>query len=230
MVNNASPNLSSVSSRINLSGSPTEIALVEDPGHIDNPNSPTFRRAREAAMSLSQLSEVMRSLWGDMLDEEGMQETPKRVLKHWQAATAGLHRDPAEPLLKTFPCDSDEIVIEKGLNFSSLCEHHLLPFYGTAYVGYIPTGRVVGLSKIPRALDILAARPQLQERLTTQLAEVISAALEPEGVAVVLKASHSCMTVRGVLKPGSETVTSCMKGVFRDDPTARAEFMQLIQI
>ena len=186
------------------------------------------RKSQE--VQLTMMSELMRSLWGDLLDTEGMQDTPARVLKHWAASTSGLGQDPLEPLRKTFPCESDEIVAQKGITFSSLCEHHLLPCEGEAFVGYIPTGRVVGLSKIPRALDILAARPQIQEGLTEQLAEAIEEALQPKGVAVVLKASHSCMTARGVSKPGAQTVTSCMLGEFRSDPQARAEFMQLIQI
>jgi len=171
----------------------------------------------------------MRSLWGDLLDSEGMEDTPRRVLKHWATITHGLNQDPQEPLAKTFPCDHDEIVIIKDIPFNSLCEHHLLPFFGVAHVAYIPSGRVVGLSKIPRCLDILASRPQLQERLTDQLAEVINTALQPVGVAVVLSAEHTCMTTRGVLKPGSITVTSCLLGVFREDPAARAEVLGLMK-
>ena len=179
---------------------------------------------------LSQLSETMEGIWGELLETEGMRDTPARVLKHWKAATAGLHLDPLEPLRKTFPCDSNEIVIVKDIEFSSLCEHHLLPFYGVAHVGYIPKGQVVGLSKIPRCVDILAARPQMQERLTRQIALSIQTALDTDGVAVVLKGEHSCMAHRGIRKAGSSTVTSCVLGTFRDDSTARAEFMQLIQI
>lgn len=171
----------------------------------------------------------MRSLWGDLLDSEGMEDTPRRVLKHWATITHGLNHDPQEPLAKTFPCDHDEIVIIKDIPFNSLCEHHLLPFFGVAHVAYIPSGRVVGLSKIPRCLDILASRPQLQERLTDQLAEAINIALQPVGVAVVISAEHTCMTTRGVLKPGSATVTSCLLGVFREDSAARAEVLGLMK-
>lgn len=171
----------------------------------------------------------MRSLWGDLIDSEGMQETPQRVLKHWQDITSGLNQDPLEPLAKTFPCDHDEIVVIKDIPFNSLCEHHLLPFFGVAHVAYIPKGRVVGLSKIPRAIDILAARPQLQERLTDQVAEAVYTALKPLGVAVIFSAEHTCMSTRGVLKPGSVTVTSSMLGVFRDDVAARAEVLGLIK-
>jgi len=158
-----------------------------------------------------------------------MIDTPSRVLKHWQQITHGLTEDPLEPLSKTFACNHDEIVLVKDIPFNSLCEHHLLPFFGVAHVAYIPSGRVVGLSKIPRALDILASRPQLQERLTDDLAIAIDKSLSPVGVAVVLSAEHTCMTTRGVLKPGSVTVTSTMLGVFRDDVSARNEVMGLIK-
>ena len=171
----------------------------------------------------------MRSLWGDLLDTESMEDTPKRVLKHWGAITKGLHQDPLEPLKKTFPCDHDEVVLIKDIPFNSLCEHHLLPFFGTANVAYVPNGRVVGLSKIPRCLDIIAARPQLQERLTDELAIALESALSPIGVAVVLKAEHTCMSTRGVLKPGSVTITSKLTGCFKDDASARSEVMGLMR-
>ena len=172
----------------------------------------------------------MRSLWGELIDTEGMQDTPKRVLKHWQNITQGLYQDPLEPLQKTFPCDHDEIVLVKDIPFNSLCEHHLLPFFGVAHVAYIPQCRVVGLSKIPRCLDIIAARPQLQERLTDDLAKAINTALDPKGVAVIMSAEHTCMSSRGVLKHGAKTVTSCMLGVFRDDLAARGEVLNLVKI
>ena len=178
---------------------------------------------------LDNLSSVMRSLWGGLLDTEGMVGTPERVLRHWKEITSGLNEDPSEPLRKTFPCSHDQVVVEKDLAFNSLCEHHLLPFFGVAHVGYIPNGRVVGLSEIPRALDILARRPQLQERLTDSLAEVLMLTLNPLGVAVVMSAEHTCMTTRGVVKPGSKTVTSCMLGAFRNNAAARQEFMELIK-
>lgn len=180
--------------------------------------------------TLNQLTSVMRSLWGELIDTEGMQDTPKRVLKHWQNITQGLYQDPLEPLQKTFPCDHDEIVLVKDIPFNSLCEHHLLPFFGVAHVAYIPQGRVVGLSKIPRCLDIIAARPQLQERLTDDLAKAINTALNPKGVAVIMSAEHTCMSSRGVLKHGAKTVTSCMLGVFRDDLAARSEVLNLVKI
>jgi len=128
----------------------------------------------------------------------------------------------------SFQCDEHPTFLVCGI-LTHNCEHHLLPFYGVAHVAYIPSGKVVGLSKIPRCLDILAARPKLQERLTDQLADAIERILNPSGVAVILKAAHTCMTTRGVLKPGSETVTSCMRGVFRKDASARAEVLELMR-
>lgn len=172
----------------------------------------------------------MRSVWGDLIDSEGMQDTPLRVLKHWITITQGITQDELEPLQKTFPCDHDEIVLVKDIPFNSLCEHHLLPFFGVAHVAYIPQGRVVGLSKIPRSLDILASRPQLQERLTDELAKAINTALNPRGVAVIMSAEHTCMSSRGVLKHGAKTVTSCMLGVFRDNLAARGELLNLVRL
>lgn len=172
----------------------------------------------------------MRSLWGELIDTEGMQDTPMRVLKHWQNITQGLYQNPLEPLQKTFPCEHDEIVLVKDIPFNSLCEHHLLPFFGVAHVAYIPQSRVVGLSKIPRCLDIIAARPQLQERLTDDLAKAIDTALSPQGVAVIMSAEHTCMSTRGVLKHGAKTVTSCMLGVFRDNLAARSELLNLVKM
>lgn len=171
----------------------------------------------------------MKLLWGSLLDGDGMIGTPERVVRHWATITAGLHEDPAEPLAKRFPCDHDEIVLVKDVPFVSLCEHHLLPVIGVAHVAYIPQGEVVGLSKIPRALDILAQRPQLQERLNDELAQLIEEELSPRGVAVVIQAEHTCMSTRGPLKPGSVTVTSSVKGIFKEDPKARQEIMQLIK-
>jgi GTP cyclohydrolase I len=151
------------------------------------------------------------------------------VARHWQAITVGLNQDPLIPLETTFACDHDEIVLVRDIPVISLCEHHLLPVFGVAHVAYIPVGKVVGLSKIPRALEILACRPQLQERLNGQMAQAVQQALNPQGVAVVIKARHACMEYRGVLAHGAETVTSTMLGVFRDNPTARAEVMGLMK-
>lgn len=172
----------------------------------------------------------MGDLWGDEFSKDpSTSETPKRVLKAWVEMTSGLTEDPAEPLKKVFDCTHDEIVLLKGIPFISLCEHHLMPFQGVAHIGYIPKEKVVGLSKIPRSLDILARRPQIQESLTQEMANVINETLSPVGVGVVISAEHGCMSCRGVHKAGVQTVTSCMLGAFRDRPEARAEFMELIK-
>lgn len=171
---------------------------------------------------------AMRELWGDLLDTEGMQETPKRVARHWQAITTGLNQDPLTPLAKVFSCDHDEIVLVKDIPVVSLCEHHLLPVFGVAHAAYIPSGKVVGLSKIPRTIKILSKRPQLQERLNDEIAAALQEALNPQGVAVVIKARHACMEYRGVMAHGAETVTSSLKGAFREDPAARVEVLRLL--
>lgn len=170
----------------------------------------------------------MRELWGDLLDTEGMRETPSRVARHWQAITVGLNQNPLDPLAKVFSCEHDEIVLVKNIPVVSLCEHHLLPVFGVAHAAYIPSGKVVGLSKIPRTIEILSRRPQLQERLNDEIAAALQEALNPQGVAVVIKARHACMEYRGVMAHGAETVTSSLKGLFKEDLAARNEVMNLI--
>jgi GTP cyclohydrolase I len=155
-------------------------------------------------------------------------ETPRRVADMYAEVFSGLQQDPADVLRVGFEEGHQELVLVKDIPFYSMCEHHFLPFHGVAHIGYIPNGRVVGLSKLARALEILARRPQLQERLTSQLADVIMTTLEPAGVAVVIKAIHLCMTMRGISKPGSQTVTSAMRGAFQRGAATRAEFMALV--
>ncbi len=166
---------------------------------------------------------------GEDPDREGLRETPRRVAEMYAEIFSGLREDPADVLRVTFNEDHHEMVIVKDIPFYSMCEHHFLPFHGVAHVGYIPNGRVVGLSKLARAVEILARRPQVQERLSSQLADVIMETLEPQGVGVVISALHLCMTMRGVRKPGSVTVTSAMRGVFQRGSATRAEFMSLIR-
>ena len=165
---------------------------------------------------------------GEDPDREGLRETPRRVADMYAEVFAGLHQDPEDVLRVGFEEGHQEMVIVKDIPFYSMCEHHFLPFHGVAHVGYIPNGRVVGLSKLARALEILARRPQLQERLSSQLADAIMSALEPAGVGIVIKADHLCMTARGIKKPGSLTVTSAMRGVFQRGASTRAEFLSLI--
>ena len=172
--------------------------------------------------------EILRAV-GEDPQREGLRETPRRVAEMYQELFWGLHQDPVEVLGTQFEADHQEMVVMKDTPFYSLCEHHLLPFFGTVHVGYIPQGRVVGISKLARALEILVRRPQLQERLTTQLADAVMTALEPDGVAVVVQAEHMCMTMRGVKKPGSLIVTSAIRGRFRRSPVTRQEFLGLVQ-
>ena len=165
---------------------------------------------------------------GEDPDREGLRETPRRVADMYAEVFAGLRQDPADVLRVGFEEGHQEMVIVKDIPFYSMCEHHFLPFHGVAHVGYIPNGRVVGLSKLARAVETLARRPQLQERLSSQLADVIMETVEPQGVAVVISAQHLCMTMRGIRKPGSLTVTSAMRGVFQRSPATRAEFISLV--
>ena len=165
---------------------------------------------------------------GEDPDREGLLETPDRVARMYAEVFQGLHQDPRIHLQKKFTQKYDEMVLIKDIRFESFCEHHLLPFTGVAHVAYLPKGNVIGLSKIPRVIDVLAKRPQMQERLTVELADLLMTELDATGVAVVVEASHSCMTIRGVHKPNSTFVTSAMRGAFKDRPATRSEVMSLI--
>lgn len=160
---------------------------------------------------------------------EGMRETPRRIAEMYAELFSGIGQDPSGELKVGFEAGHHEMVIIKDIPFYSLCEHHFLPFYGVAHIGYVPRGRVVGISKVARVLEILARRPQLQERLTTQVADTLLNALKPDGVAVVIQAEHLCMTMRGIKKPGSNIVTSATRGAFRRRAVTRAEFLSLLQ-
>ncbi|HJZ55857.1 MAG TPA: GTP cyclohydrolase I FolE [Gemmataceae bacterium] len=165
---------------------------------------------------------------GEDPDREGLLETPDRVARMYAEVFAGLHHDPAVHLQKTFTQQHDEMVIVKDIEFASCCEHHLLPFTGNAHVGYLPDGKVVGLSKLARVVDAIARRPQVQERMTEQIADLIMNEIQPRGVGVIVEASHSCMTIRGVRKPGSITITSAVRGLVKTNPATRAELMSLV--
>lgn len=166
---------------------------------------------------------------GEDPDREGLLETPDRVARMYAEVFQGLHQNPRAHLQKLFTQEYDEMVVLPNIRFESFCEHHLLPFTGKAHVAYLPQGRVVGLSKIPRVIDSIARRPQVQERLTVEVAELLMAELDARGVAVVMEATHSCMTLRGVRKADSLCVTSAMLGAFRDKPATRSEFLSLIR-
>jgi GTP cyclohydrolase IA len=185
-------------------------------------------RSFDTARLRKAVREIIQAV-GEDPNREGLIETPRRVADMYAEVFSGLSQDPADVLRVGFEEGHQELVLVKDIPFYSMCEHHFLPFHGVAHIGYIPNGRVVGLSKLARALEILARRPQLQERLTSQLADVIMSTLEPAGVAVVVSAEHLCLSMRGVRKPGSKTATSAMRGVFRREAATRAEFMSLIK-
>lgn len=165
---------------------------------------------------------------GEDPEREGLLETPDRVARMYREVFRGLHQDPRVHLKKLFTQRCDEMVLIRDIRLVSFCEHHLLPVIGQAHVAYIPNGKVVGLSKIPRVIDVLSKRPQLQERLTQQAADLLMKELDARGVAVVIEASHSCMTIRGVEKPDSSFVTSAVRGGFKDNSATRSEVMSLI--
>jgi GTP cyclohydrolase I len=160
---------------------------------------------------------------------DGLLDTPKRVAQMYEEIASGTDEDVIRVLSTQFEEDHQEMVIMRDVPFYSMCEHHLLPFFGTAHVGYMPRGKVVGISKLARAVDIFARRPQVQERLTSQVADAIMEALAPDGVAVVMKAEHLCMAMRGIRKPGTSIVTSATRGVFREGLATRNEFISLLQ-
>lgn len=167
---------------------------------------------------------------GEDPDRDGLQRTPARIADMYEEILSGLHEDPARHLSVTFEADHDEMVMVRDIPLASLCEHHFVPFTGRAHVAYIPgaDGRITGLSKIARLVDGFARRPQVQERLTSQVADALQAELRPEGVFVVIEAEHLCMSMRGVRKPGSLTVTSAVRGIFKTNPATRSEAMSLI--
>lgn len=165
---------------------------------------------------------------GEDPDREGLLQTPSRVARMYGEIFSGLHEDPKRHLQKFFTEQYDEVVLVKDISFNSFCEHHLLPFMGHAHIGYLPDGKVIGLSKLARVVEIVSRRPQVQERMTETIANLLEEELNAKGVAVVLEATHTCMTVRGVRKPGSLCVTSAMKGTFRTNLSSRSEIMTLI--
>jgi GTP cyclohydrolase IA len=165
---------------------------------------------------------------GEDPDREGLCDTPGRIARMYAEMFRGLHEDPREHLKKFFTEKCDEVVLVRDISFNSMCEHHMLPFMGKAHVAYLPGGRVVGLSKLARVVESVARRPQVQERMTEQIADLLVEQLQAKGVAVVIEAEHTCMTIRGVRKPGCVCVTSAMKGVFRTGSSTRAELMTLI--
>jgi GTP cyclohydrolase I len=171
--------------------------------------------------------EILRAI-GEDPDRPGLLRTPERVASTWRALTSGYEQEPVEVLRRAvFEEECHEMVMVRDIELYSLCEHHLLPFFGKCHIAYLPQGKIVGLSKLARLVDVYARRLQVQERLTTQIAEALRDALDPVGVGVVIEARHLCMMMRGVEKQASLAVTSCLLGAFRDDPRTRNEFLQL---
>ena len=176
------------------------------------------------------VTELLSAL-GEDPGRDGLVKTPSRVARMYEEVVAGLSENPADHLEVTFAADHDEMVMVRDIPFASLCEHHLVPFIGRAHVAYIPgeDGRITGLSKLARLVDGYAKRLQVQERMTTEIADAIEAALDPRGVLVVVEAEHLCMSMRGVKKPGTSTVTSAVRGLFRNDSATRSEAMQFVR-
>ncbi|HEP1338068.1 GTP cyclohydrolase I [Streptococcus pyogenes] len=166
---------------------------------------------------------------GENPNREGLLDTPKRVAKMYAEMFAGLNKDPKEEFTAVFTEHHEDVVIVKDISFYSMCEHHLVPFYGKAHIAYLPSdGRVTGLSKLARAVEVASKRPQLQERLTAQIADALVEALHPTGVLVLVEAEHMCMTMRGIKKPGSKTITTTARGLYKEDRSERQEVMALM--
>lgn len=166
---------------------------------------------------------------GEDINREGLADTPVRISTMCDELFAGMNSNAGEHLCRTFTCDNDDMVIEKDISFYSMCEHHLLPFYGKVYIGYIPDGKVAGLSKLVRTVEVYARRPQIQEKLTSDIADSIMEYLKPKGVIVKIEAEHMCMSMRGVSKPGTTTVTYVSRGIFENDSELRETFFELIK-
>ena len=166
---------------------------------------------------------------GEDTEREGLKETPARIARMYEELMAGMDEDAAVHLSKTFTSHNTGIVLEKDITFYSMCEHHLMPFYGKAHIAYIPDGKVTGLSKLARTVDVYARRPQIQERLTVQIADALERALSPKGVMVMLEAEHTCMTMRGIKKPGSKTITTITRGQFKEDRELQKMFLSMVK-
>ncbi len=181
-------------------------------------------------VKIEQAIQMILGAIGEDTTREGLVDTPRRVASLYEEVFAGLNQDPEELFSVVFSEQHEELVLVKQIPFHSICEHHLIPFFGHAHVAYIPkSGRVTGLSKLARAVEILSKRPQLQERITSTVADAIMTKLEPHGVMIVLEAEHMCMTMRGVKKPGAKTITTAVRGIFAEDATKRAEVLSMIR-
>lgn len=206
-------------------------SLSEDTINTNATAEPPTTATGAPAVDLPAIEDAVRVILkavGEDPQRDGLLETPRRVAKMYAEMFSGLQQDPGRHLKVTFPESYNELVLVRDIRFTSMCEHHLLPFTGVAHVGYIPNGAVTGLSKLARVVDEVARRPQVQERMTQTVADLIETQLDTAGVAVVVEAEHSCMSIRGIKKPGSMTITSALRGIFKSDPASRSEVMSLI--
>jgi GTP cyclohydrolase I len=203
------------------------MSTTPDPAPVRPPDHPGPGVDQERVAAA--VHELLAAI-GEDVGRDGLLATPDRVARMWAEVASGLHEDPRRHLQVTFEADHDEMVMVRDIPLYSMCEHHLVPFMGTAHVAYIPNddGRVIGLSKVARLVDGYARRPQVQERLTSQVADALAETLEPKGVMVVVEAEHLCMSMRGVRKPGSSTVTSAVRGLFRTSVATRQEAMRFV--
>lgn len=179
---------------------------------------------------IKQAVELLLEGIGEDVDREGLKDTPDRVARMYTELLSGMETEAAEHLSKVFTVDNSEMVLEKDITFYSMCEHHLMPFYGKAHIAYIPDGKVVGLSKLARTVEVYARRLQIQEQMTGQIADALMEHLAPKGAMVMLEAEHMCMTMRGVKKPGSKTVTVAARGIFEDEPMLQERFFQMLKL
>lgn len=209
-----------------------EAAVWNNADGDEAPEAPATPLAADSPVDQARIRRAVREILlavGEDPDREGLLETPARVARMYAEVFRGLREDPRDYLRKLFTEEYDETVLIRDITFSSFCEHHLLPFFGKVHVAYQPNGRVVGLSKIPRVIESLSRRPQVQERLTADLADLLFSELDARGVAVAVWGEHTCMTVRGVRQPGSECWTHALRGTFQNDPAARADVMALLR-
>jgi GTP cyclohydrolase I len=212
-----------------LSGSPQMLGSLS--GELDDASPRAASSNGSHPVDHKRIERAVREILaavGEDPDREGLLETPARVARMYAELFSGLSQDPRQHTQKFFTEEYDEVVLVRDISFCSMCEHHLLPFIGHAHVAYIPNGRVIGLSKIARVVEVISRRPQVQERMTETIADLLVEELDAKGVAVVVEATHSCMTIRGIRKPGSLCVTSAMRGIFRSHQSSRSEVMALI--
>jgi GTP cyclohydrolase I len=210
---------------------PPEIDEIADLGSLAGELDEQAAASAQPRVDQPRIARAVREILaavGEDPDREGLRETPVRVARMYAELFAGLHEDPRTHLQKFFSEPYDEVVLVRDISFNSMCEHHMLPFMGQAHIGYVPDGRVVGLSKLARVVEVVARRPQVQERMTETIANLLMEELQAKGVAVVIEATHTCMTIRGIRKPGSLCVTSAMKGIFRSNLSSRSEVMNLM--